>query len=342
MDYFFAACEELKHPKLKSKAFVVGTATIAKKERGVVQTCNYKAREFGIRSAMPVSQALKLKPDLVYLESDDAYYEDMSSRVMALLKGYGMPTEVISIDEAAIDIGNMPYDDAGSMASAIKKRINSDIGLPCTIGISTGKVYAKMICDSSKPNGIGLLKGDDISGFLKDKKIGSLLGVGRKTEEKLNAMGIDTIGKLSKADPNVLVEKFGKHGKELYILANGTDLSKVSESYEVLSVGRERTLESETDNADSIVRMLGELSKEVIAEVKKKNLWFKGVSVKARYSDFTERIKNRKLNNYTNSIDTLNSTAMQLAKELIDYRKIRKIGVRVYIVESRKGQRSIL
>ena len=341
MDYFFAACEELRHPELKGSAFVVGTATIAKRERGVVQTCNYVARGFGIHSAMPTAQALKLKPDLVYLESDDNYYQEMSDRVMSLLKGYGFATEVMSIDEAVLGLGDISYSDADALARVIKSRINNEVGLPCTIGISTGKVYAKMVCDVSKPNGIGLLGEDELAGFLKDKKVDSILGVGRKTADRLKEIGISTIGQLSKADPNVLVEMFGSFGRELYLLANCRDESRIVESYTVMSIGRERTLEVETKDLAKMDAMLKGLSKEAIDEVKKKGMWFKGISVKARYSDFTERIKNRKLNNYTDSYDVLYGTAAQLIKELVNEKMVRKVGVRAYLLENRKGQRGI-
>lgn len=341
MDYFYAACEELRHPELKGRAFVVGTASIAKKERGVVQTCNYEARKFGIHSAMATMQALKLKPDLVYLESDDRYYEETSEKVMKLLKGYGLKTEIVSVDEAALDLGKMDYIEADALGNEVKGRINRELGLPCTVGVSVGKIYAKMACDSAKPNGMLLLKEDGIKPFLKDKDITALLGVGRKTAERLNAMGIKTIAELSKADPNVLVENFGEFGKELFLLANGKDDSKVEENYNALSIGRERTLERETKDIDEIDRMLEDLSKEVIREITKEGLWFKGISAKARYSDFTERVKNRKLNNYTDSFDTLYSTAVQLIRELVKEKKVRKVGVRTYLLAQKKGQKSI-
>ncbi len=341
MDYFFAACEELRHPELKSKPFVVGTATIAKRERGVVQTCNYEARKFGIHSAMPTMKALQLKPDLVYLESDEEYYEETSKRVMALLKGYGLPIEIVSIDEAALDIGEMNPGKAMELAKVIKKTINDRIGLPCTIGISIGRNYAKMICDDSKPNGIGMLI-DGIKDYLSSKSVDAILGVGRKTSERLKLMGIERIGQLADANPNTLAERFGVFGRELYLLANGTDNSKVMQSTETLSVGRERTLERETKAINELDQMLAQLSNEVIKELNKQGLWFRGVSVKARYSDFTERIKNRKLNSHADSYDVLYSTSRQLVKELLDEKYIRKVGVRAYMLEQRKMQKKLL
>lgn len=341
MDYFFAACEELRHPQFKSRPLVVGTASIAKKEKGVVQTCNYEARKFGIHSAMPTMQALNLKPDLVYLESDDRYYEEVSAKVMKLLKGYGFHTEVISIDEAALDIGEMDYIDAEKLAKEIKNSINNKIGLPCTIGVSVGKIYAKMICDMSKPNGIGILKGSDLKDFLKERDIKDILGVGKKTADRLKALKINTIGQLGKADPNVLVENFGEFGKELFLLANGMDNSKIEENYTALSIGRERTFERDTKDIAEIEKMLALLSKEVIEELNRSGMWFRGISVKARYLDFSEKIKNRRLSNYSDSYDTLYNISLPMIKELLKVRSVRKIGVRTFDLEPKKGQRGL-
>lgn len=341
MDYFFAACEELRHPEFKSRPLVVGTATIAKKEKGVVQTCNYEARKFGIRSAMPTMQALKLKPDLVYLESDDKYYAEVSGRVMALLKSHSFHMETISIDEAALDIGDMDYDKAEMLANEVKEEIKEQIGLPCTIGVSIGKVYAKMICDDAKPNGIGILRGSDLKEFLKERDIKDLLGVGQKTADKLKTLGITTIGQLGRADPNVLLESFGEFGKELFLLANGMDNSKIEENYTTLSIGRERTFERDTKDLDEIKGMVDSLSKEVEDELKRNGMWFRGISVKARYSDFTERVRNKKLSNYTDSIETLRSTSFLMIKELLKERSVRKIGVRTFELVQKKGQKSL-
>lgn len=342
MDYFYAACEEVRHADLKKKPFVVGTATIARKERGVVQTANYEARKFGIHSAMATMQAFKLNPNLIYLESDYKYYDEVSEKVMKILKSYGFLTEVMSVDEAAMDIGDKSYDDALALAKDIKEKIRKEQGLPCTIGISVSKIYAKMMCDSSKPDGLGILKREDLLGFLNGKDTGAILGVGKKTEEKLKLMGFSTIGELSKANPNFLVDKFGTFGRELFLLANGKDESRVHDNYSVLSVGRERTLEKETKDLEEIDKMLKGLSNEVIEEIKKQQMWFKGISVKARYADFSERIKNKKLNNYTDSIDILYNTSTQLIRELVKEKNVRKVGVRTYLLTEKKGQRSIL
>ncbi len=341
MDHFFAACEETRHPELKAKPLVIGTGTIAKKEKGVVQTCNYVARKFGIRSGMPTVQALKLNPKLVYLESDEQFYTQMSELVMKEVRSYGYRVEAISIDEAAVDIGNKDREESLAAGKMMKENIRKRLGLPCTIGISTGRTYAKMVCDSSKPDGLGFAGREDISEFLKDKDVSKILGVGAKTAEKLNGLGICKISDLAKADPNVLAENFGAFGRELYLIANGRDEGGIVEEYAVLSVGRERTFDRDTKDQAKIDRMLAELAKEVIDEIKGKNLWYKGISVKARYSDFTTRTKDRRLNNYSDSYDTIYSTAAKLMRELADGKSIRKIGVRAFDVSEKKGQRRI-
>ena len=341
MDYFFAACEELRHPELKGKPFVVGSAPLKNKDRGVVETCNYETRKLGVHSALPYSQALKLVPGLVYLESDDRYYMEMSEKVMKTLKEYGFRTEVISIDEAALDIGEMSYEKAEELAKEVKEKVNSSIGLPCTIGVSIGKVYAKMACDTAKPNGIGVLRKEELKDFLKDKKVGALLGVGRKTAEKLESMKIKTIGELSKMDPNVLIDSFGAFGKELFLLANGIDESRIEDRYDVLSIGREITLDRYTNDIGQITAALEKLAKETIEEVKKQQMWFKGVSVKVKYADLAERIKNRSLSNYSDSFELAYGISQELLKTLVKDKPVRKVGIRVYALELRKGQRTI-
>ncbi|MDE1869124.1 MAG: DNA polymerase IV [Candidatus Micrarchaeota archaeon] len=341
MDYFYAACEEARHPEVKGKPVVVGTAPPNDKLRGVVQTCNYEARKLGIHSAMPTSQAFKLDKNLVYFGDDYKYYGEMSEKVMALLKAYGHRTEVVSIDEAALDLGEMGYDGARGQAEAIKKEIMAKFGLPCTIGISTGKIYAKMMCDESKPNGLGIIEEKDLKAFLKGKDVIRILGVGKKTADRLNAMGIDTIGKLAKADPNVLIDNFGIFGKELYQLANGIDTSRVEDKYTILSIGRERTLQKETTDMKVVESMIKELAKEAIEELNRQHLWFKGISVKAKYTDFTDKIKNKQFNNYTDSLDLLTTEGVKLIRPLITDRAVRKVGIRVSSLAKREGQKKL-
>jgi nucleotidyltransferase/DNA polymerase involved in DNA repair len=338
MDSFFAACEELKNPDLKGKPFVVGTSDESRKERAVVQTASYAARKFGIRSAMAFATAVKLKPDLVYLPSDDSFYEQTSSKIVRLLATYKLRMEVMSIDEMALDSAMESYDDAFRLAEGIKDRIRREIGLPCTIGISVSKVYAKMACDAFKPDRVGMVKREDLRKFLADKDVIEIIGIGEKTKERLNRMRIKTIPDLAKANPTVLVEAFGKFGAEMSRIARGEDDSGVEEGGPAVSIGREITLENESDDLGEVSSALAKLVKEAIAELAKRNLWYRSVSGKVRYPDFTIRTKTKRLANYTDSYDTALGTSIELIKGLLADGKARKVGIRLSEFSKQAGQ----
>lgn len=341
MDYFFVACEELRNPALKGKPVAVGTAPVNKKERGVIESGNYAARALGVHAAMSIIDALKLAPDLVYLQDDDAYYEHISEKVMQLLRSYGFKTEVSSIDEAALDLNGMDYTEALEVGKGIKNRINDELGLPCTVGISTGKVFAKMACDAAKPNGLLLLEQKQLKQFLSDKSVTKLPGVGHKTEERLNKKNISTIAELAKADPMVIIDLLGSMGKELYGLANGIDNSKVVESYEQLSIGRERTIRANTTDVAKIDAELGEIAKSVAKLASEKNLWFKTITLKVRYYDFTDRLKSTTLSHYTGSEEELHSAALTMLKSVIKDKPVRKIGIRISTLIDAKRQKRL-
>ena len=341
MDYFFAACEEVRHPEFRGKPLIVGTNSEKDKLRGVVQASNYEARKFGIYSAMPTNEAFKLCKDLQYSPPDDAHYEDVSSKIMALLSEYAKRMEVDSIDEAALEVEVNSYAEAERIAKDTKEKIKQRFNLPCTAGVSVGKIYAKMVCDSAKPDGLRVVEEAGIKEFLKDKDVGKIPGVGKKTEEKLSALKIKRIGDLAKADPMVLIDAIGSFGKELFLLANGTDTSVVEENVGVVSISRERTLEKSAKSVDDIGGLLNSLTDEVITEVKRQKLMFKNVGVKARYVDFTDRMKSKSLNSYTDSKETVITTARSLFRGLFNEKPVRKVGIRVSSLISVKGQRNL-
>ena len=343
MDYFFGACEELRHPEFKGRPLVVGTSPEKDKNRGVVQTCNYEARAFGIRSGMPTAQAFKLHADLVYLQEDYEYYDGMSRKVHDLLREYNFPIEQMSIDEFAIDLGSMGYEEAERLSGEIKGRIRKELGLPCTIGISCGKVFAKMVCDDAKPDGLKTVREDEVREFLGEKGVGKLPGIGKKTEERLHEIGIEKIGDIAKANVIELMDRFGIFGKEMYELANGIDESKVIEKYDVLSIGREATLDEPTRDAVKINSKLSELAHTVKEEVDKKGFTFKTIGVKVRFQDFTEKVKSRSLQNYSNSEELMYRMAVDMIAALIGSKEeyVRKVGVRVSSFSGGKGQKRL-
>lgn len=341
MDYFFAACEEKRHPELRGKPLAVGTSDSADKLRGVVQTCNYEARKYGIRSGMPTLKAFQLYKDLQYVKADDAYYEEVSNAIMEYLSSLGYPVEKMSIDEAAIDVGDLGYRKANELAERIKGEIRQRLDLPCTIGISIGKVFAKMACDKAKPDGLLTIDEAHLHEFLKSTDVKKLPGVGSKSYEKLSAMGVKSIADIRNMDPLRLVDEFGSFGRELYALAGGIDESKVVSEERVLSISRERTLRGLEDQQKEIDDMLKVLSKEVIAELDKREMEFGGVGVKVRYVDFSEKVRDRALSYYSNSYEVLYSNAVSMIRELSKANKVRKIGVKAYRLGNMSGQKKL-
>ncbi|MGC8538342.1 MAG: DNA polymerase IV [Candidatus Micrarchaeia archaeon] len=344
MDYFFAACEELRKPEIKGKPVIVGADPKGGNGRGVVSTCNYVARRYGIRSGMPISMAYRLKKDAVFLPVDDKYYEKISNEIMRILRGFAGRFEQVSIDEAFMDVSEKVdnFDKAVDYAREVKEAIMKGTGLKCSIGISENKLLAKMACEAAKPDGIKVLKREDVQKFIEPMPVDRLYGVGKKTAQKLKEMGYETVGELSKAGLMELVSKFGVYGKEIYDYARGIDESEVVENNEIKSIGRERTFDADTDNIEEMKSMLETMANEIKEEIDTKGLQFKTVTIKIRKPDFTEFMKSRSLSHYSNSDKEMLDEAFKLLADNIGTKeKVRKIGLRVSGLASYRGQRKL-
>jgi DNA polymerase IV (archaeal DinB-like DNA polymerase) len=344
MDYFYAACEELRHPEIKDQPAIVGADPKGGTGRGVVMTCNYKAREFGIRSGMPISMAYRAKPDAVYLPVDFDYYDKVSAGIMAVIKGFAGKFEQVSADEAFIDVSEKvsDYAEAEPYAKRIHDEILNRMGIKCSIGIGPNKLIAKMACEKAKPNGIKLVKEDEVKGFISGMDVGKLYGIGGKTSEKLKKLGYGTVGELAKANKMKMIEHFGVWGNELVNSANGIDESEVVENWEAKSMSREFTFEKNTDNDQEVEKEIENLCREVMKEVDKGKVSFKTVTLKLRYADFTEHIHSKSIR-VNSDPQTLIDTSKKLYKENVNKeKKVRKIGVRVSNLVSYKGQRRFI
>ncbi len=342
MDYFFVACEELRRPEIKNKPAIVGSDPKQGEGRGVVMTASYVARKLGLRSGMPLSMAYRIRKDTIYIPQDFEYYEQMSAKVMTLVKVYADKFEQVSIDEAFIDISKRAgdYDDALELMRKLKQEVKDKLGLPCSIGISVNKLMAKMASEDAKPDGIKAVKEEDAAGFLSRKPVGELYGVGRKTGKMLEEFGYRTIGDLAKANPVVLVERFKSYGAELHNSANGVDDSEVQENWEVKSIGRERTFERDTSDRHEITKAIREMSKEVGDELKKGGFAFKVVTIKLRYSNFEETLKSRSLTHRSVEPEEISQVATQLFDKYAETgEELRKVGVRVSNFVKYKGQK---
>lgn len=331
MDYFYAACEELRKPEIIGKPVIVGADPKSGKGRGVVMTCNYEARKYGIHSAMPISIAYRTKPDAIFLPMDYAYYEETSGKVMQVLKNFADDFEQVSIDEAYLDISSKAdsFEGAAAYAKKIKDAVKEKVGLNCSIGVSFNKLLAKMASDAAKPNGIKVVEDDKVHAFLDSMPVRKLYSVGEKTGERLAAMGYGTIGKLSKANKMELIAEFGSIGLELHNYANGIDESRLMQAALAKSIGREMTFETDTYNRDDIESGLRKLSEEVAKETVKGGFAFSIVTVKLRYGDFSEKLKSKSIKP-SSDVKEIYETAVKLYLDNAEKnRKLRKIGVRV-------------
>ena len=345
MDHFYSAVEEREHPEYKGKPVVVGADPKEGTGRGVVSTCNYEARKFGIRSGMPISRAWKRCPDAVYLQPDFKLYGKVSSRIMAILRKYADKFEQWGFDEAFLDVSSEARDfkKAKRIAQAIKREIFDKEELTCSVGAGPNKLVAKIASDFEKPDGLTVVEEEAAQDFLAPLPVRKLLWVGKKTERRLNKMGIRTIGELAAYDVSVLAEKFGVLGAQYNLMARGIDESEVKEREEVKSVGREVTFEEDTSDLDRILGTLDKLSETVHKEVVSRDMLFRTVTVKVRFENFETHTHGKTLPLPTNRLQDLQKTARELAEEYLHQgRMVRLVGVRVSNFVSHKEQTTLL
>jgi DNA polymerase IV (DinB-like DNA polymerase) len=344
MDHFYSAVEEREHPEYKGKPVNVGADPKEGKGRGVVSTCNYEARKFGVRSGMPISRAWKRCPDAIYLQPDFKLYRKVSSKIMIILGKYADKFQRWGLDEAFLDISSRvrDFEEAKRIAEAIKQEIYDKEELTCSVGVGPSKLVAKIASDFDKPDGLTVVEEEAVQDFLAPLSVRELLWIGKKTERKLNKMGIKTIGDLASYDVSVLNEKFGVMGTQYHLMACGIDESEVTEREEVKSVGREITFDEDTSDLDLILETLDELSKAINRELRKLNVLFKTVTVKVRFKNFETHSHGKTLPFFTDRLQDLQKTARKLAeKYLYQNRKIRLIGVRASTIVSREEQTTL-
>jgi DNA polymerase IV (DinB-like DNA polymerase) len=344
MDHFFTAVEEREHPEYKGKAVIVGADPKGGKGRGVVSTCNYEARKYGVRSGMPISKAWKLCPGAVYLPVNYELYARVSDEIMNILRKHADKFEQWGIDEAFLDVSSKvrDYAQAESLARQIKREIYEKEKLTCSIGIGPNKLVAKIASDIQKPDGLTIVREDEVERVLAPLPIRKLLWVGRKTEQKLGAMGIKTIGDLAHYDPTVLTENFGVMGTQLYLMAHGIDKSEVEERGEIKSISRDTTFEEDTSDFALVQNTLDKLAEEVHKDVIQQQLNFKTVTVKIRYEDFETHTHSRTLPFITNRLEDLKKTAKELLQPYLRLdRKIRLVGVKVSNFVSAEKQKTL-
>lgn len=315
MDAFFASVEIVENPKLKGKPVIVGGDP---NSRGVVSTCSYEARAFGVRSAMSMFQAKKLCPQAIFIQGSYASYRTYSNRIFELLKTYTHFIEIVSVDEAYLDVSLIAenYGGAKNLAEIMKKRIAEETGLKCSIGIAKNKLVAKIASSLAKPNGIYDVPDGYEAVILAPLPIESIPGIGTKTKEKLNKLGFYTIRDLSILTLDYLLQHFGLYGYHFYKESRGEDSRPVVFEERVpKSIGAETTFEKDLEGESDLIPHLYELTKKAVLRLNQHKMRARGISLKIRFSDFRTISRSATFYNDTHNFEIIYEHAIILFKQ---------------------------
>jgi DNA polymerase IV len=305
MDAFFAAVEVVRDPHLKGKAVIVGGNP---ERRGVVSTCSYEARQFGVHSAMSLFEAKKRCPHAIFLEGDFSLYREYSNVVMGLLYTYTPLVEVVSIDEAYLDVTAVASEHGGavSLGQEIRQTIFQKTRLTCSVGIGSNKLIAKIAASRAKPNGFKIIPPGDEAMFLAPLPVQTLPGVGEKTQESLNRDGIQTVADLQEIELDLLMQRYGSHGYYLHLAAFGKDSRPVeNEDHPPKSIGAETTFEVDQDDVGLLKTSLEDLFNRSYRRLWRHRMRARGISLKLRFSDFRTITRSLTLDGHTNDREVL-------------------------------------
>jgi len=330
MDAFFASVEQLDNPDYRGKPVIVGGDP---KARGVVSTCSYEARKFGVHSAMPLREAYRRCPRGIFVPVRGARYAEFSRKIMAVLAEYTPLVEPLSLDEAFLDLTGSEeiFGPAVGIARKIVKRIETEIGLPASIGLAPNKFLAKLGSDLNKPHGFVVITPENARAVLEELPVGRLWGVGAKTEAILLGMGIRTIGMLRRSDPETVRARLGETaGTELLRLAQGIDDRPVEPVEETKSIGHEITFQTDTDDRDFLAGVLLDLCDRVARRLRRHNLKGRTITIKIRDQSFKTITKQTTLAAATDFEEEIYQNALALAlRAKWGLSKVRLVGVSV-------------
>jgi DNA polymerase IV (DinB-like DNA polymerase) len=346
MDYFYAQCEELRNPSLKDKPVVVCMYSDRTLESGAVATCNYVARENGVRSGIPIFKAKELlrgKP-WVFIRPDFAYYEAMSKNIIDLLREHCDRLRVESIDEAYLDVTSRTQGDlqrAEDLAKHIKSSMLEKLGFRCTIGIGPNKLTAKMACDLCKPDGLLAVREGEFLMRFGHLPVGRLYGVGGRTSAKLNEMGVKTIEDLAKKEAHVLQKAFGRRlGLYFHLASQGLEDEPLVE-WRREQVGRMATLKEDSRDIEAIRESLTAMAEEISSELEASGLNYRAVGIVAVDTSLKQHSRSKTLKTEEEGSEPMVKVGVELFKELLDGEPslvVRRVGIHVSSLKSKAGQ----
>lgn len=334
-DAFYAAVEKRDNPSLRDKPVIVGGAT-----RGVVSTACYIARIRGVKSAMPMFKALELAPDAIVVRPDMAKYAEVGKQVRELMQQTTPAVEPISIDEAFLDLtgtARLHGQPPAKTLAALIGRIETEIGITASVGLSCNKYLAKVASDLQKPRGFSVIGRGEAMNFLADKPVSLIWGVGRALQEKLERDGIKRIGQLQLMVRNDLIRSYGIMGSRLFYLSRGEDVRQVNTDEEAKSIAAETTFNADLANVDELEAILWTLCEKVARRAKKQALEGRTISLKLKTQDFKLRSRSRSMEDATHLAHRMFDVAKPLLRREATGIKFRLIGIGLSNLQSASG-----
>lgn len=339
MDAFYASVEQRDNPNLKGKPIIVGGSP---EGRGVVATCSYEARKYGIHSAMPCKVAYKRCPHAIFVPPRFDVYRQVSYQIRDIFRRYTDIIEPLSLDEAYLDVTNNKKDIkyATTVAKNIKKDILMEIGITSSAGVSYNKFLAKIASDYIKPNGLTIITPDKAQEFIDKLPISKFFGVGKVTEKTLKLMGVNNGYDLRQMDLVRLESVFKKRGYMMYNFARGIDNRELEVGRERKSVGAENTFINDVSiNSDELNEHINEVAKDVAFRLESVNKSGKTITLKIKYEDFTQITRRNTVNNPIYKVDDIvNNTNVLINKVNDSNKKIRLVGVTISNLVDREKQ----
>lgn len=345
MDAFFAAVEERDRPELNGLPIVVGADPDGGYGRGVVSTANYKAREYGIHSALPISRAWRFseeakkqgKPAVIFLRGNFKKYEEVSANIIEIIKKYSETVEQASIDEAYFELIWLSDNQVEEIAKKIKEEVYEKEKLTSSVGIGPNKLIAKIASDFKKPDGLTVVRAEDAEKFLEPMGVRKIPGIGPKTEEALSARKIFLIKDIKNLSKEGLTGLFGKKwGEALYDKARGIDNSPLVTEWEAKSIGEQETFQKDTIEINFLMESLDSLCKNVFSRFEKEGfLNFRTISITVRFADFETKTRAHTIKGSASSLKILLQEGMKLLMPFFDkrenphHKQVRLLGVRI-------------
>ena len=352
-DYFYAQCEEIRKPELRNIPSVVCVYSGREEDSGVVSTCNYEARKYGVKAAMPIRLAKSKLKDVHsnFLPTDMPYYHEISTKAMRIIQNYGELFEQVSVDECYMDftkITNSDFDDAKIFAVSLQKNIKDQIKLTCSIGVGPNKLIAKIASGINKPNGITVVRLEDAKQFISNCKIDDIPGIGPKTSKKLQTLGIKSVSDISKKGIFELRDALGyKIATFLVNASNAIDYSQIKVRGTSKQIGKIVTLKKDTTSLEQIKLTVENLCISVFENLENKRQAFRVLTIILILENLQHVSFSKSLKLYSASLDELQKNSLSIINEMIGNNSIsldniRRIGIVVSDLKDISGQDSLL